>query len=251
MENPMQMLTDPTMRQLLSSGGGGGGGGGVAGVDPAVLSALVDLQTAPLLDVNTLTQLSQLNELLPPTTPKPATTAAPAKSGSTINLSIGDSSATLGSEQSLADLIKKLQLKRKKKDAAVAASAAIETVPNGNLGSVFAETLKPSNLNPNLPVAKMLELAKDGIGVSPSIQNMVCPTKQCPFPLACGNPVKTYTPETFFVCPECPMCPGDILKGVSARLGKVVRIAQAKSNGVKKVQSSSSPDPKSPFEVMG
>lgn len=30
MENPMQMLTDPTMRQLLSSGGGGGGGG-VAG----------------------------------------------------------------------------------------------------------------------------------------------------------------------------------------------------------------------------
>ena len=31
MENPMQMLTDPTMRQLLSSGGGGGGGGGVAG----------------------------------------------------------------------------------------------------------------------------------------------------------------------------------------------------------------------------
>ena len=28
----MQMLTDPTMRQLLSSGGGGGGGGGgVAG----------------------------------------------------------------------------------------------------------------------------------------------------------------------------------------------------------------------------
>ena len=76
-------------------------------------------------------------------------------------------------------------------------------------------------------------------GVSPSIQNMVCPTKQCPFPLACGNPVKTYTPETFFVCPECPMCPGDILKGVSARLGKVVRIAQAKSNGVKKVQSSS------------
>ena len=60
-----------------------------SGVDPAVLSALVDLQTAPLLDVNTLTQLSQLNELLPPTTPKPATTAAPAKSGSTINLSIG------------------------------------------------------------------------------------------------------------------------------------------------------------------
>lgn len=69
----------------------------------------------------------------------------------------------MGSEQSLADLIQKLQLKRKKKEAAAAASAAIETVPNGNLGSVFAETLKPSNLNPNLPVAKMLELAKDGI----------------------------------------------------------------------------------------
>ena len=78
-------------------------------------------------------------------------------------LNTGGSSATLGSEQSLADLIQKLQLKRKKKEAAVAASAAIETVPNGNLGSVFAETLKPSNLNQNLPVAKMLELAKDGI----------------------------------------------------------------------------------------
>lgn len=75
----------------------------------------------------------------------------------------GESSTSLGSEQSLADLIQKLQLKRKKKEAAAAASAAIETVPNGNLGSVFAETLKPSNLNPNLPVAKMLELAKDGI----------------------------------------------------------------------------------------
>lgn len=76
-------------------------------------------------------------------------------------------------------------------------------------------------------------------GVSPSLQNMVCPTKQCPFPLACGNPVKTYTPETFFVCPECPMCPGDILKGVSARLGKVVRIAQPKTKpGVKKAISS-------------
>lgn len=75
----------------------------------------------------------------------------------------GDSSATLGKEQSLADLIKRLQLRRKKKEVAAAASAAIETVPNGNLGAVFSETLKPSNLNPSLPVAKMLELAKDGI----------------------------------------------------------------------------------------
>lgn len=91
----------------------------------------------------------------------------------------GDSSTSLGSEQSLADLIQKLQLKRKKKEAAAAASAAIETVPNGNLGSVFAETLKPSNLNPNLPVAKMLELAKDGI-VSLSVHLTKC-LSTCPY----------------------------------------------------------------------
>ncbi|XP_062567780.1 uncharacterized protein LOC134230021 [Saccostrea cucullata] len=236
MENPMQMLTDPTMRQLLTSGGGASAGG----IDPATLSALIDMQSAPLLDTNMLTQLSQLNDLIPPapTTPKP-TKPATVKPASTINLSIGGSSATLGKDQSLADLIKRLQLKRKKKEAAEAAAAAIETVPNGNLGAVFSETLKPSNLNPNLPVAKILELAKDGIGVAPNLQNMVCPTKQCPFPLACGNPVKTYTPETFFVCPECPMCPGDILKGVSARLGKVVRIANAKKKKTKAATSNS------------
>ncbi|KAK3101668.1 hypothetical protein FSP39_005344 [Pinctada imbricata] len=63
------------------------------------------------------------------------------------------------------------------------------------------------------------------------IQNLLCPTKQCPFPLPCAVPVKTYTPQTFFVCPECPKCPGEVLEGVSTYIGKIVRIA-AKKGGV-------------------
>lgn len=56
-----------------------------------MLSALIDLQSAPLLDTNTIAQLSQLNDLIPsaPATAKPATTPTPAKAASTINLSIG------------------------------------------------------------------------------------------------------------------------------------------------------------------
>ncbi|XP_060083473.1 uncharacterized protein LOC132562734 [Ylistrum balloti] len=68
-------------------------------------------------------------------------------------------------------------------------------------------------LNPNLSPNQLMDLTRDGVGVSAVLARQICPPQRCPFRVPCESPIITYKPETFFVCPDCPKCPFQIMMG--------------------------------------
>ncbi|KAL5006803.1 hypothetical protein ScPMuIL_015609 [Solemya velum] len=71
-----------------------------------------------------------------------------------------------------------------------------------------------SAINSLTPNSKTLDMMREGLGVSPVVSKMLCPPKQCPFPLPCENPKTLYSASTFYVCPECPKCPAQIMQNL-------------------------------------
>ncbi|OWF45403.1 hypothetical protein KP79_PYT19316 [Mizuhopecten yessoensis] len=69
-------------------------------------------------------------------------------------------------------------------------------------------------LNPSLRPNQLMDLTRDGAGVSAVLARQICPPQRCPFRAPCESPIITYKPDTFFVCPDCPKCPFEIMMGV-------------------------------------
>lgn len=200
-----QMMTNPMAMAMMNGGGQGGSSGGM---DPLLMSAMMNPAGGG--ETNSFNNMAMMNMML--------NGNGASRSGNMFGMqsqgpSSNDTRSRTGMSQTpfnrgpnINDIMSMMML------SGSGGQPSSDTLQRlGVMGALSRSNTR--NLNPSLPPNKLVDLTRDGVGVSAVIANQICPPQRCPFRVPCESPIITYKPETFFVCPECPKCPFQIMMG--------------------------------------
>ncbi|XP_033762499.1 uncharacterized protein LOC117344013 [Pecten maximus] len=202
-----QMMTNPSMAMAMMNGGGQGSGA----MNPLLMSAMMNPAASG--EPSTLNDMAMMNMMMNGNGQSGARNmfdmqpqASPSSNNSTGTRMAMPPPIPVNRGPSINDIMSMMMMTS---SGNAPSSDTLQRL--GVMGALGRGSTRA--LNPSLSPSKLMDLTRDGVGVSPVVAKQICPPQRCPFRVQCESPITTYKPETFFVCPECPKCPFQIMMG--------------------------------------
>ncbi|KAJ8313772.1 hypothetical protein KUTeg_008333 [Tegillarca granosa] len=202
--NPNMMEGGAANLMMMNALRGSGRGGNnpmlnMALMNPEMLSGIMPAGMAgnPAMMYYLLSQNN--NNEQQSTTPTPQPTTMPGKAGNKNN------TANKSSGPDFSQLLQFMALTGNAGSSDMANLGAMAAMMGGAGGS---GPMSPMSV---LRPEQYSTLLREGAAAHPQYAQRLCrPPTNCKIPL-CTDPIKTFSAKTYFVCPECPKCPHDLM----------------------------------------